>query len=80
MAGVYRAAGAQNRTRGGPRRATRQDNPDKLGSIEPGKLADLTAYPVDPLAADPGRLADLTPVFTIVGGRPVHDPDKRLAR
>jgi hypothetical protein len=25
-------------------------------------------------------LAALTPVFTIVGGRATHDPDKRLAR
>jgi len=52
---------------------------DKLGSIEAGKLADLTAYAVDPLAADPDDLPGLTPAFTIVGGRAVHDPDKRLA-
>jgi hypothetical protein len=30
------------------------------------------------LAADPDDLASLTPVFTIVGGRPTHDRDKRL--
>jgi len=53
---------------------------DRLGSITPGKLADLVGYPVDPLAADPDDLAELTPAFTIVGGRPTHDPDKRLAR
>jgi predicted amidohydrolase YtcJ len=53
---------------------------DRLGSITPGKLADLVGYPVDPLAADPDDLAELTPAFTIVGGRPIHDPDKRLAR
>jgi len=53
---------------------------DRLGSITPGKLADLVGYPVDPLAADPDDLADLTPAFTIVGGRATHDPDKRLAR
>lgn len=52
---------------------------DKLGSIEAGKLADLTAYAVDPLTADPDDLPGLTPAFTIVGGRAVHDPDKRLA-
>ena len=52
---------------------------DRLGSITPGKLADLVGYPVDPLAADPDDLAGLTPAFTIVGGRPTHDPDKRLA-
>ena len=53
---------------------------DRLGSITPGKLADLVGYPADPLAADPDDLAALTPVFTIVGGRATHDPDKRLAR
>jgi predicted amidohydrolase YtcJ len=52
---------------------------DRLGSITPGKLADLVAYPIDPLAADTDDLADLTPAFTIVGGKVVHDPDKRLS-
>ena len=52
---------------------------DRLGSITPGKLADLAAYPIDPLAADLDDLADLTPAFTIVGGRAVHDPGGRLA-
>jgi predicted amidohydrolase YtcJ len=47
----------------------------RLGSITPGKLADLTAYTIDPLTADPNDLAELTPTFTIVGGRTVHDPD-----
>ena len=53
---------------------------DRLGSITPGKLADLVAYPLDPLTAAPDGLAELTPAFTIVGGRATHDPDKRLAR
>jgi len=52
---------------------------DRLGSIAPGKLADLVGYPADPLAADPDDLAGLTPAFTMVGGRATHDPDKRLA-
>jgi predicted amidohydrolase YtcJ len=52
---------------------------DRLGSVTPGKLADLVAYPVDPLTADPDALAELTPTFTIVGGHATHDPDKRLA-
>jgi predicted amidohydrolase YtcJ len=52
---------------------------DLLGSITPGKLADLVGYPADPLASDPDDLAELTPAFTIVGGRPTYDPDKRLA-
>ena len=52
----------------------------RLGSITPGKLADLVGYPLDPLSADPDDLAELTPAFTIAGGRATHDPDKRLAR
>jgi predicted amidohydrolase YtcJ len=51
----------------------------RLGSITPGKLADLVAYPLDPLTADPDDLPRLTPAFTMVGGRATHDPDKRLA-
>ena len=53
---------------------------DRLGSITPGKLADLVAYPLDPLAADPRDLAELSPVFTMVGGRATHDPRNWLAR
>jgi predicted amidohydrolase YtcJ len=53
---------------------------DRLGSVTPGKLADLVAYPRDPLAADPDDLAELTPALTVIGGQPAHDPDKRLAR
>ena len=51
----------------------------RLGSITPGKLADLVGYPADPLAADLDDLAELTPAFTIVGGQATNDPDKRLA-
>jgi predicted amidohydrolase YtcJ len=52
----------------------------RLGSITPGKLADLAGYPADPMTAGPDGLPGLTPAFTVVGGRPVHDPEKRLAR
>jgi predicted amidohydrolase YtcJ len=51
---------------------------DRAGSITPGKIADLVAYPTDPLAADPHDLTELTPTFTMVGGRAVHDPGKML--
>jgi len=53
---------------------------DRLGSVAPGKLADLVGYPVDPTAAVAADLADLTPAFTMVGGRITYDPAKRLAR
>jgi predicted amidohydrolase YtcJ len=52
---------------------------DRLGSITPGKLADLAAYPADPFSVDVDELPQLTPAFTIVGGRVVHDPDGRLS-
>jgi predicted amidohydrolase YtcJ len=47
---------------------------DRLGTITPGMLADLVAYPIDPLTTDPDDLAELTPIFTMVGGRAEHDP------
>jgi predicted amidohydrolase YtcJ len=53
---------------------------DRRGSIAPGKLADLVAYPIDPMTAEPDDLAELTPVLTMVGGRVTHDPDGRLRR
>src|SRR6516165_8369228 len=52
---------------------------DRLGSITPGKLADLVAYRADPLTVDLEELPQLTPAFTIVGGRIMHDPDGRLS-
>ena len=51
----------------------------RLGSITPGKLADLVAYRTDPLLADPDDLAELTPAFTMVGGRAVSDPEGMLS-
>jgi predicted amidohydrolase YtcJ len=51
---------------------------DRLGSITPGKLADIVAYPADPLTADLDDLSGLAPAFTIVDGRAVHDPAGRL--
>jgi predicted amidohydrolase YtcJ len=53
---------------------------DRLGSIAPGKLADLAAYPADPFTADTDVLAALGPVWTIVGGRLVHDPHGLLGQ
>jgi predicted amidohydrolase YtcJ len=53
---------------------------DKLGSIAPGKLADLVAYQLDPFAVAPDALPGLSPAFTVVGGKPKHDPDHRLTR
>ena len=52
---------------------------DRGGTVAPGKLADLVAYPADPLTVDVEALAELTPTFTMLGGRATHDPEGRLS-
>jgi predicted amidohydrolase YtcJ len=44
---------------------------DRLGSLEPGFLADVVAYRRDPMAVASGELRSLRPAFTLVGGRMV---------
>jgi len=46
---------------------------DKLGSIEVGKLADLTVLNADYFSVSDEALKQLNSVLTIVGGRIVHD-------
>jgi len=45
---------------------------DKVGSLEPGKLADFAVLTDDPLTAAPDRLKDIRSAMTVVGGRVVH--------
>jgi predicted amidohydrolase YtcJ len=45
---------------------------ERLGSITPGKLADLQVVNRDPLTVDPMALADCEVEMTVVGGRIVH--------
>ena len=42
---------------------------DRLGTIEPGKLADIVILDRDPFAVPPDDLAKITATHTIVGGR-----------
>jgi predicted amidohydrolase YtcJ len=44
----------------------------KLGSIEPGKLADLIVLSADPLAVPEDEIANIEVLATLVDGRPVH--------
>jgi predicted amidohydrolase YtcJ len=44
-----------------------------LGSIAPGKLADLVVLDRDYLTIPADQIKDITPVMTMVGGRIVHD-------
>ena len=42
---------------------------DRLGTLEPGRLADLVAYRRDPLSIPVDQLRSLRATFTMVGGR-----------
>ena len=46
---------------------------DKLGTITPGKFADLLILDQDPFAIDPARLGEIKPVLTMVGGHVVYE-------
>jgi predicted amidohydrolase YtcJ len=46
---------------------------DTLGSLEPGKLADLVVLPCDPYELSGEELATLRPLATMLGGRWVFD-------
>ncbi len=45
----------------------------RLGSLEPGKLADLVVLDRDPLGIPAGELREVRPLATVLGGRFVHD-------
>ena len=46
---------------------------NSLGSIQPGKLADLLVLDRDYLTIPPDQIKDIRPVMTMVGGRVVYD-------
>lgn len=46
---------------------------DALGTIEPGKLADLVVLDADPLSVQPDAIRDISADMTVVDGRVVHD-------
>ena len=46
-----------------------------LGSLQPGKLADLVVLDRDYLTVPADQIKDIKPVMTIVGGRIVYDAD-----
>jgi predicted amidohydrolase YtcJ len=46
---------------------------DNLGSIQPGKLADLVVMDRDYLTVPAEQIKDIKPVMTMVGGRVVYD-------
>jgi hypothetical protein len=48
---------------------------NNLGSIQPGKLADILVLDRDYLTVPADQIKDIKPVMTIVGGRIVHDAE-----
>ena len=46
---------------------------NNLGSIQPGKLADLVVLDRDYLTVPADQIKDLKPVMTVVGGKIVYD-------
>ena len=53
---------------------------NNLGSIQPGKLADLVALDRDYLTVPADQIKDIQPVMTMVGGRIVYDAGTKLDR
>jgi predicted amidohydrolase YtcJ len=49
---------------------------DRRGTLQPGRLADLVAFHTDPMTCPIDDLPALQPIFTMVGGRAVHDPGR----
>ncbi len=50
----------------------------RRGTLRPQRLADLVAFHTDPVTCPVDELPQLRPVFTVVGGRAVYDPDGAL--
>jgi predicted amidohydrolase YtcJ len=50
---------------------------DNLGSIQPGKLADLLVLDRDYLTIPADQIKDIKPMMTMMGGRVVYDAEAR---
>lgn len=66
---LYTAAGAQL-----------NGESHRRGTLEPRKLADLVAFRSNPITCPIDDLPQLAPVFTMVGGRAVYDPEAMLGK
>ncbi|HEX6556834.1 MAG TPA: amidohydrolase [Ktedonobacteraceae bacterium] len=53
---------------------------ERRGTIQPRRLADLAAYRIDPVTCPVEQLLGLRPVFTMVGGRAVYDPETVIGK
>jgi predicted amidohydrolase YtcJ len=52
---------------------------ERRGTVQPRRLADLVAYRTDPITCPVDQLLGLRPVFTMVGGQAVYDPESMLS-
>ena len=52
----------------------------RRGTLEPRRLADLVAFRSNPITCAIDDLPDLSPIFTMVGGRAVYDPETMLGK
>jgi predicted amidohydrolase YtcJ len=50
----------------------------RRGTLEPRRLADLVAFRSNPITCPIDDLPSLRPIFTMVGGRAVYDPEAML--
>jgi predicted amidohydrolase YtcJ len=50
----------------------------RRGQLRPGMDADLAVFSADPLTCPVEQLPDIDVVATLLGGKPVHDPDRLM--
>jgi predicted amidohydrolase YtcJ len=55
--------------------ARTQFRESEIGSLEPGKFADLAVLGGDPLAVAPAKIGGINVLATLLGGRAVYDHD-----
>jgi len=58
---------------GGSLQLGRRDREDKIGSIEPGRLADLAVLNKDYFAVTDAEIKQIRSLMTIVDGKIVHN-------
>ncbi len=51
---------------------------ERRGELRPGMDADLAAFSADPLTCPAEELLDIDVLLTLLGGKPVHDPDRLM--
>jgi predicted amidohydrolase YtcJ len=66
---LYTAAGAQL-----------NGESHRRGTLEPRRLADLVAFRSNPITCPIDDLPSLRPIFTMVGGRAVYDPEAMIGK